>query len=118
MDVPPDAYAQAMLGIYEMGRVELLRDVFIWSYERSTLEYVALRQNLAEPDPLRLTYRSLIKDTVRAVVLPPQADAQTVVDTALPARPSAKPCAKACWRAMACGPASFRRGKWHSVFEE
>lgn len=66
-----------------MGRVELLRDLFIWAYERSTQEYVAIRQQLAEPDPLRLTHRSLIKDTVRAVVLQPQADAQTVLEAAL-----------------------------------
>lgn len=85
VDVPPDVYAQAMLGIYEMGRVELLRDLFIWAYERSTQEYVAIRQNLAEPDPLRLTHRTFIKDTVRTVVLQPQADAQTVVDATLPA---------------------------------
>lgn len=78
--VSPDAYAQAMLGIYEMGLVELLRDLFIWTYERSTQEYVALRQSLAEPGPLRLIYRSLYKDTVRAVVLQPQADEQTVVN--------------------------------------
>lgn len=68
-----------------MGRVELLRDLFIWAYERSTQEYVAIRPNLAEPDPLRLTYRTFIKDTVRTVVLQPQADAQTVVDATLPA---------------------------------
>lgn len=67
-----------------MGRVELLRDLFVWAYERSTQEYVAIRQTLAEPDPLRLTHRNLIKDTVRAVVLQPQADAQAVVDSALP----------------------------------
>lgn len=64
VDVPADGYAQAMLGIYEMGRVELLRDLFIWAYERSTQEYVAIRQQLAEPDPLRLQHRSLIKDCV------------------------------------------------------
>ncbi|MBQ0133092.1 MAG: Fic family protein, partial [Comamonas sp.] len=34
---------------------------------------------------LRLTHRALIKDTVRAVVLQPEADAQTVLDAALPA---------------------------------
>lgn len=84
VDVPPDVYAQAMLGIYDMGRVELLRDLFIWAYERSTQEYVAIRQQLAEPDPLRLTHRTFIKDTVRAVVLQPDDDAQTVLDAALP----------------------------------
>lgn len=85
VDVPADAYAQAMLGIYEMGRVELLRDLLIWAYERSTQEYTVIRQTLAEPDPLRLTHRTLIKDAVRAVVLQPDADAQTVLDGALPA---------------------------------
>lgn len=72
VDVPPDAYSQGMWGIYEMGRVELLRDLFIWADERSTQKYVALCQNLAEPEPLRLTYRTFIKDTVRAVVLQPE----------------------------------------------
>ena len=92
VDVPPDVYAQAMLGIYEMGRVELLRDLFIWAYERSTQEYVAIRQTLAEPDPLRLTHRTLIKDVVRAVVLQPQADAQSVLDAALPADVASAEC--------------------------
>lgn len=43
VDVPPDAYARAMLGIYELRRVELLRDLFIWVYECSTQEYTAIR---------------------------------------------------------------------------
>ena len=58
-----------MLGIYKMGRVDLLRDLFVWINECSTQEYVALRQNLAESNPLRLMYRTLTKDTVRPVVL-------------------------------------------------
>lgn len=86
VDVPPHFIeAQALLGIYEMGRVELLRDLFIWAYERSTQEYVAIRQHLAEPEPLQLSHRCRIKDTVRAVVLQPGAYAQSVVDAALPA---------------------------------
>ncbi|WP_370678604.1 Fic family protein [Comamonas sp. GB3 AK4-5] len=81
--VPVDSYAQAMLGVYEMGRVELLRDWFIWAYERSTQEYTAIRQTLAEPDPLRLGYRALIKDTVRTVVQQPGADAIALVEQAV-----------------------------------
>lgn len=84
VDVLSDVYAKAMLGIHKMDRVELLRDLFIWAYERSAQEYVAIRQQLAEPDPLRLTHRSLIKDCVRAVVRQPNSDAQTVLDSALP----------------------------------
>ena len=44
----------ATLGVYEMQRVELLRDLFIWAYERSTREYLQVRKTLADPDPLRL----------------------------------------------------------------
>lgn len=85
VDVPADTYAQAMLGIYEMGRVEMLRDLFIWAYERSTQEYTAIRQTLAEPDPLRLTWRNLIKDTVRSVVQQPERDAISLVEQAVQA---------------------------------
>ena len=74
LGVPEAAYSQAILGVYEMTRVELLRDVFVWAYERSTQEYTALKQNLAEPDPLRLRYRELIKHVIREVVLAPNAD--------------------------------------------
>lgn len=85
VDVPADIYAQAMLGIYEMGRVEMLRDLFIWAYERSTQEYTAIRQTLAEPDPLRLTWRTLIKETVRKVVQQPTADAIALVEQSVQA---------------------------------
>ncbi len=34
-DLPRDLYVRATLGVYELNRIELLRDVFIWSYERS-----------------------------------------------------------------------------------
>ena len=74
LGVPEAAYSQAILGVYEMTRVELLRDVFVWAYERSTQEYTALKQNLAEPDPLRLRYRELIKRVIREVVLTPNTD--------------------------------------------
>ncbi|MGE4253402.1 MAG: Fic family protein, partial [Parvibaculaceae bacterium] len=42
--VPRGLYTDAILGIYEMNRVELLRDVFIWAYERSADRYAAVRQ--------------------------------------------------------------------------
>jgi fido (protein-threonine AMPylation protein) len=74
LGVPEAAYSQAILGVYEMTRVELLRDMFVWAYERSTQEYLALKQNLAEPDPLRLRYRDVIKRVIRDVVLAPDAD--------------------------------------------
>jgi Fic family protein len=69
-EVPRDLYTQAMLGVYELNRTELLRDVFIWAYERSAARYTAIQQSLGEPDPFRLRYRdalrTLIGDIVRA----------------------------------------------------
>ena len=68
LDVPGSAYTRAVLGVYELTRVELLRDLYVWAYERSAHEYLAVRQSLVEPDPMRLAYRELIKDTVYGVV--------------------------------------------------
>ncbi|MDP3866218.1 MAG: Fic family protein [Rhodoferax sp.] len=74
MDVPEQAYSRATLGVFEMTRVELLRDLYVWAYERSTQEYLAIKQDLAEPDPLRLAWRDFIKQTIREVILQPQVD--------------------------------------------
>lgn len=79
LDVPQTAYSRAVLGVYEMTRVELLRDLYVWAYERSTQEYLAIRQELAQPDPLRLAWREFIKSTVREVVTRPGVDAVSIV---------------------------------------
>ena len=67
-DVPRSAYTEAILGVYELNRIDLLRDVFIWAYERSAARYVAVRQSLGEPDPFRLEYRETLRSVVREVV--------------------------------------------------
>jgi len=74
LDVPEQAYSRATLGVYEMTRVELLRDLYVWAYERSTQEYLAIKQDLAEPDPLRLAWRDFIKASLREVVTHPELD--------------------------------------------
>jgi Fic family protein len=58
--VPRDVYTQAMLGVYELNRTELLRDVFICGYERSAARYTAIQQSLGEPGPFRLRYRDAL----------------------------------------------------------
>jgi hypothetical protein len=79
LDVPERAYSRAILGIYELTRIELLRDLYVWAYARSTQEYLAIKQDLAEPDPLRLAYRDVIKQTVREVVAHPDQDPLEVI---------------------------------------
>lgn len=77
-EVPRDSYVMGLLGVYELRRIELLRDVFIWAYERSALTYAAQRQSLGRPDPFRLHYRqplqTLIGEIMRARLLPEAAD--------------------------------------------
>ncbi len=83
LDVPEQAYSCATLGVYELTRVELLRDLYVWAYERSTQEYLAIKQGLAEPDPARLIWRELIKTTIKDVVTHPEADAMTTISDAV-----------------------------------
>ncbi|MFM9901564.1 MAG: Fic family protein [Polaromonas sp.] len=71
IDVPERAYIEGMLGVYELGRMELLRDVFVWAYERSCQRYLAIRQSVGEPDAFRLKYRAALVDVVQALVRAP-----------------------------------------------
>lgn len=86
LDVPEQVYSRATLGVYEMTRVELLRDLYVWAYERSTQEYLAIKQDLAEPDPLRLAWRDLIKQTIREVVVAPERDPLSSIQRAVTER--------------------------------
>jgi len=74
LGVPQQSYISGLLGIYEMTRVELLADVFIWAYERSAREYLAVRQSLSAADPLRLRYQQQIHDLVGRLVREAPAD--------------------------------------------
>ena len=83
IDVPEQAYSRATLGVYEMTRIELLRDLYVWAYERSTQEYLTIKQDLTEPDPLRLTWRDLIKQTIRNVITAPQSEPLSCIQRAV-----------------------------------
>ena len=68
VDVPERAYISGTLGVYEMTRTELLRDVFVWAYERSCQKYVVIRDSVAEPDLFRMRYRNALIDVVGEIV--------------------------------------------------
>ena len=68
VDVPDRAYIDGILGVYELNHIELLRDVFVWAYERSCARYSAMRSSLGEPDPFRLRYRTMVAEAVAEVV--------------------------------------------------
>ncbi len=83
LDMPEKAYSSAILGVYELTRVELLRDLYVWAYERSTQEYLAIKQNLVQPDPLRLAYRDVLKATIRHIIVNYEQDPLDVIQEML-----------------------------------
>jgi hypothetical protein len=68
VDIPVQSYVDAVLGVYELTRLELLRDLFVWAYERSCQRYTVLRDAIPAPDPLRLRYRAALAEMVRETV--------------------------------------------------
>ena len=84
IDVPQQAYVDAMLGVYELNRVELLRDVFVWAYERSCQQYVAVKQNLVPPDLFRLRHRQALAEVVAAIVREDEAATAEAVKNRMP----------------------------------
>jgi len=68
MDMPESIYIDGILAVYELNRIELLRDAFVWAYERSCQRYGAILQSLGEPDPFRQRYRSQIISIIKKVI--------------------------------------------------
>ncbi|HWA21383.1 MAG TPA: Fic family protein [Caulobacterales bacterium] len=68
-EVPENLYKDGLLGIYELNRTELARDIFVWAYERSAWRYASARQSIGEPDRFRLRYREMIRGTIANVIL-------------------------------------------------
>jgi len=68
LDVPERHYISGVLGVYELNKVDLLRDVFVWTYERSCAHYTAHRQELRVSDKKRFLYRQDLAKTTREIV--------------------------------------------------
>ena len=62
------AYTEGTLGVYELGRIELLRDVFLWAYERACQQMLSIEHLPAAPDPLQLRYRQELIEAVQTLV--------------------------------------------------
>ena len=67
-DVPTQTYIEAILGVYELNQIDLLKEVFIWACERSAARYSAVRQSLGDPDPFRLRYRTELREFVADLI--------------------------------------------------
>lgn len=68
INVPERAYVEGLLGVYELNRIELLRDVFVWAYTMSCRRYMALQHVDIDPDPVWMRYDAEINAIVCNVV--------------------------------------------------
>jgi DNA-binding Lrp family transcriptional regulator len=66
--VPDNMYIQGLLGVYELNRIDLLKDVFLWACARSADRYARVRQTIGEPDPLRVKYREELQSLISEIV--------------------------------------------------
>ena len=68
VDVPEQAYIDGILGVYELNNIALLRDIFVWAYERSAAKYSTARQVLGQADPFRLKYRQQLIEVIGEII--------------------------------------------------
>jgi Fic family protein len=67
-EVPRQTYTEAILGVYELNKLQLFKELFLWAYERSAARYVAVRQSLGEPDPFRFRYRAQLRELIAELI--------------------------------------------------
>lgn len=67
--VPPKLYAEAMLGVYELNQIDLIKDVFIWAYEKSAERYAEVRQLIGDPDPFRMKHSTAIHEIIHDIII-------------------------------------------------
>jgi hypothetical protein len=88
IDVPVQAYTDGLLGVYELQRTDLMVDVFLWAYERSCQQYMAVVQQLVPPDVLRLKYRKELGECIQGIVTKGLNASAASVQACLPERVS------------------------------
>lgn len=68
IDVPKNEYVSGLLAIYELNKTELMRDIFIWAYERSAAHYKLTRNLLGEPNLFQMKFDKKLRTIVHLVV--------------------------------------------------
>jgi len=68
IDVPKTDYINGLLAIYELNKIDLLRDVFIWAYERSAQQYQLVQNTLGDPNLLQMKFKKELTELIHRVV--------------------------------------------------
>ncbi|MFA6037613.1 MAG: Fic family protein [Legionellales bacterium] len=79
IDVPEKAYIEGILGIYELNKIELLKDIFIWAYQRSCEKYSTVQHLVGQPDLIHFNYLDLVINTIRESVSQKMNKSQTIL---------------------------------------
>ena len=91
IDVDERAYMDGLLAIYELNSIEVLREVYLWAYEKSCQRYAGIVQSMAMPDPFRLKYKGLIFAVIKTVVEKLKKPTAATVDKILSEHPYQPP---------------------------
>ena len=62
-------YIDALIGVYELNNVSLLREIYIDAYRTSAQYYKTLRAEVETPDKAAAVYREFIREAIRRCVL-------------------------------------------------
>ena len=68
LGTPERAYINGILGVYELNRTELMRDVYVSTYTRTASHFHGEYDRTIVPDELSFRYRDDIDNAVRFVV--------------------------------------------------
>lgn len=68
LDIDPQEYAFAMMGVYEHCNVALAADLFEWVYRRSIKKYAVTLESMGVPDPVRLQFREALNEAIGGIV--------------------------------------------------
>jgi hypothetical protein len=68
VDVSETDYTDAVLAVYELNDVSLLREVFVQACERSAERYTVISGIVGQPDPFRIQYRPAIIEQVAEII--------------------------------------------------
>lgn len=62
-------YIDALIGIYELNNVTLLRELYVGAYLASAEKYRTIRAEVESPDMATVVYREFVREAVRQCVL-------------------------------------------------
>lgn len=68
IDLPKEAYTDAIIAFYEQNEITPMRDLFLWSYQRASQHYTNQIESFGEINVLRLEYRQERRKLISEII--------------------------------------------------